>query len=207
MSRRILFVVSALYVMTGWAQEMSVNEIKAEPNIIGAVKYADKELDINGHFSSNLDLREKRRIGVGTQVGGGLGIAGVNIEINVDSENTAVAGAGTGQGYGTFQLLWKRSWEGKYFTPYTTAGWSRWYNSDTSDDHKKSLILDRSLSNEQKETGRFGIDFVNLSVGMQYQELSGDWVGTSFFVEFGLLGPLRALAPIPTGAVGAIYYF
>jgi hypothetical protein len=206
----LMFTAPALAQKTsGPSTITSVNEVhvKQDTQILGAAKYASSELEADSHYATNLKMREERRIGVGTQVGGGLGVAGLNIEINVDSENSAMAGAGAGTGYGTFQLLWRHSFEGRYFTPYTTAGWSRWYNSDSATEYKKSLILDRALSDEQKETGRFGVDFLTVSAGMQYQQLSGDLNGISFYAEFAMLSALRSPSLIPTGSLGAIYYF
>lgn len=186
---------------------VDAQEVQEVSEVRGSVRYSDQQVDYNSEYSSNLKMREERKMGVGTQIGSGLGMAGLNMEINIDPENSAMAGIGTGPGYGTFQLLWRHNWEGRYFTPYTTAGWSRWYNSDKSEDHEKSLILDRALNDEQKLTGRFGVDFLTGSLGMQYNQLSGDFAGTTFFVELALLAALRDFRPLPTGAVGAVYYF
>jgi hypothetical protein len=192
--------------VSSFAQEISEQRIGSD-QVVGATNTSSVNISVQDTYSSNIQMREERKVGISTQIGGGLGMFGVNLEVNVDGENTAVAGMGTGTGYGTFQMLWKHHWEGKYFTPYTSAGLSRWYNSDSSDSYKKSLILDRALSDEQKESGRFGVDFLTASGGMEYQQLSGDFAGTSFFAEFGVLSALRNPTPLLIGSIGAAYYF
>ncbi len=196
-----------LFSMVAQAQEASEVTLKQDPMIQSAVNYAHSELDQGSHYSSNLKLREERKIGIGTQIGGGLGLAGVDMEINVDSENSALAGVGAGVGYGTFQISWRHSFEGQYFTPYTTAGWSRWYNSSSTSDYKGSLILDRVLGDAEKSSGRFGVDFLTVSAGMQYHQLSGELSGLSFFADFTLLSALSNPSIVPTGTLGSIYYF
>ncbi len=202
-----LFLVASLISITAKAQEVTEVVIRQDPKIQSAVNYAQSELEQQNQYSSNLKLREDRKIGLGTQLGGGLGVAGLNLEINVDSENAMMAGVGTGTGYGTFQVLWRHSFEGQYFAPYTTAGWSRWYNSSSTSDYKNSLILNRVLNESEKATGRFGVDFLTVSAGMQYQQLSGDLVGLSFFADFALLTAISNFTLVPTGTLGSIYYF
>lgn len=201
-------LISILSQSRALAQDSgSVTTVKQDPMIQSAVNYAHTELDQSSHYSSNLKLREDRKIGLGTQLGGGLGVAGLDLEINVDSENSVIAGAGSGTGYGTFQVLWRHSFEGSYLTPYTTAGWSRWYNSSSTSEYKNSLILDRVLNDSERASGRFGVDFLTVSAGMQYHQLSGDLMGLSFFAEFALLSALSNPSIVPTGTLGSIYYF
>ena len=189
------------------AQEAATVTIKQEPMIQSAVNYAHSELEQPSHASSNLKLRDERKIGLGSQIGGGLGVAGLDLEINVDSENSVIAGVGSGTGYGTFQVLWRHSFEGQYLTPYTTAGWSRWYNSSSTSEYKNSLILDRVLNDSDRASGRFGVDFLTVSAGMQYHQLSGDLMGLSFFADFTLLSAISNPSIVPTGTLGSIYYF
>ncbi len=208
---KVFFSIGLVLIVTqvpAFAQDSgSATTVKQDPMIQSAVNYAHTELDQSSHYSSNLKLREDRKIGLGTQLGGGLGVAGLDLEINVDAENSVVAGVGTGTGYGTFQVLWRHSFEGPYLTPYTTAGWSRWYNSSSPSEYKNSLILDRVLNDSDRASGRFGVDFLTVSAGMQYHQLSGDLMGLSFFAEFALLSAFSNPSIIPTGTLGSIYYF
>ena len=206
-----------LILVTGFASILGLSLAQAQsgtsdPQIVtikqdSVIQNVASAVDTDAHYSSNLKLREERKLGLGTQLGGGLGMAGLDLEINIDGINSVIAGVGTGNGYGTFQVLWRRSFEGQYLSPYVTAGWSRWYNSSNATEYKNSLILDRALNTTEKETGRFGVDFLTASAGVQYHQLSGDLSGLSFFAEFALLAAFSNPSIIPTGTLGSIYYF
>lgn len=159
-------------------------------------------------YPTTLKMREERRIGAGVSVGGALGFTGVNVELNMEDADGVVAGFGMGPGYNSVQLAWKHAFEGDYLAPYTTLGYSRWYNSRGSTDaYRDSNILDRVLTDSEKKDGRFGTDFVNGSVGLQYNQLSGDFAGVSFFGELTAMIEVKRSMLLPSGSVGAIYYF
>lgn len=207
-----IFAAITFFSCLASAIEVQEHHVRPEPirSTVGLYENdsaTSTSVDVLPQYASNVDLRQEKKIGFGSQIGGNLGAFGLSLEVNVDRQNSAVAGVGMGSGYGTFQILWKRNWEGKYFTPYMSAGWSRWYNSDESDEYKKSLILSRALTAEQKSTGRFSVDFLVAAAGMQYQQLSGEFTGWSFFMEGGLMSAIRNPTPLITGALGGIYYF
>lgn len=159
-------------------------------------------------YPSTLKMREDRKVGAGVSVGGTLGLAGFSMELNFEDADGVVAGFGTGPGYNSVQLAWKHAFEGDYLAPYTTVGYSRWYNSrGRGDDLSKSDILDRVLTTNEKKEGRFGTDFVNASLGLQYNQLSGDFAGISFFGELTAMYEIKRAMLLPNGSVGAIYYF
>jgi hypothetical protein len=208
MLKTILFL-SVLSSVAVAAPELEEENVKPEMirTTVGLYDNDDTGVDVAVQYGSNTELRDEKKVGLGSQVGGGLGVFGLNLEVNIDERNSAVAGVGMGPGYGSFQVLWKHNWEGKYFTPYASAGWSRWYDSGNSGDSGGSSILNLVLNEKQKSSGRFLVDFVNAAAGMQYQQLSGDFAGMSFFAEFGMMSAFQDLTPILTGALGAIYYF
>lgn len=157
-------------------------------------------------YASNLKMREERRVGVGAQVGGTAGLLGLVLELNIEDQDGVLIGGGLDQGYSTFSISWKHSFEGEYFTPYTTLGWSRWFSS--SDEKKSSnYILDEMLSEREKAEGRFGLDFVVAGGGVQYQQLEGEFAGAGFFGEINLLGAPFKGKLLPAAAVGATYFF
>lgn len=159
-------------------------------------------------FASTLSMRDKLKVGAGLSVGGALGTLGFNMEFNIEDADGALAGFGTGHGYNSFQLAWKHAFEGDYLAPYMAAGYSRWYNSNGSTSAaKESGILDRVLTTEEKRTGRFGTDFVNAAFGLQYNQLSGDFRGVSIFGELMAMYEVKRSVLLPTGAIGALYYF
>ncbi|WP_295901023.1 hypothetical protein [uncultured Bdellovibrio sp.] len=159
-------------------------------------------------YPSTLKMRADRKVGAGMAVGGTLGVVGFNMELNFEDADGVLAGFGTGPGYNSFQLAWKHAFDGDYLAPYTSVGYSRWYNSrGRGDDLSKSNILDRVLSDNEKKEGRFGTDFVNASLGLQYNQLSGDFAGISFFGELTAMYEINRSMLLPNGSVGAIYYF
>ncbi|WP_374076326.1 hypothetical protein [Bdellovibrio bacteriovorus] len=159
-------------------------------------------------YPSTLKMREDRKVGAGVSVGGTLGLAGFSMELNFEDADGVVAGFGTGPGYNSVQLAWKHAFDGDYLAPYTTVGYSRWYNSrGRGDELSKSDVLDRVLTTNEKKEGRFGTDFVNASLGLQYNQLSGDFAGISFFGELTAMYEIKRAMLLPNGSVGAIYYF
>jgi len=159
-------------------------------------------------YASTLKMRQDRKVGAGLSVGGPLGVAGANIELNMEDENSAVAGFGTGPGYNSFQLAWKHAFDGDYIAPYVSGGISRWYNSNgSSNAFQDSGTLKEVLSDSEKSSGRFGADFVFGSLGLQYNQLSGDFAGLSFYGEVVLMEAVERGVLIPTGTVGSTYFF
>lgn len=162
----------------------------------------------NTSYTSNLKMRETRKVGVGMAVGGTLGLAGLNLEFNFEDADGAVAGFGTGPGYNSFGVAWKHNFEGDYLSPYTTLGYSRWYNSAGGKDAASdSDILNRVLTDSEKTTGRFGADFITGALGLQYNQLSGELAGFSFYGEVVALVEVKRSQLLPAGSVGALYYF
>ncbi|MBV2167205.1 MAG: hypothetical protein KUL82_00750 [Bdellovibrio sp.] len=159
-------------------------------------------------YSSTLKMREDRKVGAGLSVGGTLGLAGFNMELNFEDADGVIAGFGTGPGYNSVQLAWKHAFEGDYLAPYASVGYSRWYNSrGSSNNYGSSDILDRVLTSNEKKTGQFGTDFVNTSLGLQYNQLTGDLAGLSFFGELTAMWEVKRSMLLPNGSIGAIYYF
>jgi hypothetical protein len=157
-------------------------------------------------YDTNLKLRKDRKLGVGAGIGGALGGLGGIVELNIEDENAAVATFGSGSGYQTFGLAWKRSFEGEYFTPYTTAGYSHWWGSGNNRQANRSAIL-RNFISDADRARNFGLDLLTGTVGMQYNQLAGELAGSSFYIEFGGLLNLSDTKILPTGSIGVLYYF
>lgn len=159
-------------------------------------------------YTSNLKMREDRKVGAGMFLGGSSGAYGVNVEFNFEDADGVSTGFGTGPGYNTVQLAWKHSFEGDYLAPYTSVGYSRWYNSSGDVSNlTKSDILNRVLTASEKTSGRFGADFFNGSMGIQYNQLTGDFAGLSFYGELTAMWEVKRSMFLPNGSVGALYYF
>lgn len=201
MKKRILFlslilVQSQLYAQT--SSPITEVTVSSQPKLNN---------EYSSSYANNLAMRAERKVGVGVGVGGALGLTGLNLELNMEDENAALMGFGYGDGYNTVHLEWKHSFEGQYLTPYFTAGYSRWYGTQDRNIRDSSYVLRSVLNDETIQKGSFSADFLVGSAGLQYNELAGDWVGASFYFEFNLLGSLNRAALVPSGGIGAIYYF
>jgi hypothetical protein len=165
------------------------------------------KIDENTSYADNLSLRDARKIGLGIATGGSLGMYGFNVEVNFEDINSAVAGFGGGSGFSAFHVLWKHTFPGDTIAPYFSTGYSRWYNSSGGRNFERSAVLDRVLSDSQKAERRFAADFLTGSLGLQYTHLAGELAGLSLFAEVVLLDEVNRGMLVPTGAVGAGYYF
>jgi hypothetical protein len=169
------------------------------------------ELYTGQEFSTALEMRARRRVGVGLATSGQLGLAGVLIELNFAATDSFIAGFGGGPKFNSIAFEWKHVFGGKAISPYTTLGYAHWYNSNPKNGKLEKttpeILGTRFLTSEEKQTGLFAKDFFIPSVGLQYNQLVGPYVGTSFFAEVVLLIEASDLNPVPTGAVGALYYF
>ncbi len=166
-----------------------------------------REERLSSIYPTNLKMRESRKVGAGISVGGALGAIGANLEFNFEDADGAIAGFGTGPGYNSVTLAWKHSFEGDYISPYTSVGYSRWYNSYGGGGYKDSSILDRVLTKAEKKSGQFGTDFLTGAIGLQYNQLSGEFAGISAYAELVGLIEVKRSEFLPTGTVGALYYF
>ena len=159
-------------------------------------------------YTSNLKMRENKKVGAGVSAGGSLGVVGLNFEFNFEDSDGVLVGFGRGEGFDSFQIGWKHVYEGDYLSPYVGLSYSRWYNSSSgSKEHLNSSILNRVLTDQEKRDGRFGTDFVNASLGAQYTQLSGEYAGLSFYGELTAMAEAKRSKVLPNGAVGLLYYF
>ncbi len=154
-------------------------------------------------YSTNLKMREERRVGVGFNAGGSLGALGTQIELNIEDADGAVIGFGAGDGFNTFQLLWKHSMAGFFINPYWKAGISHWYQSDQEMKYLNSTISISEVKNDSSTSA----ELFTGSLGVQYNQLSGQLSGISFFLELSLISNISIRTIIPTGSIGALFYF
>lgn len=158
-------------------------------------------------YSSNLKMREQRKFGLGALVGGSGGQFGATFELNFEDTNSAKVDFGAGDGYSAFQIVWKHTFEGDYLAPYISGGYARWYNSSGRGNYEGNDILKRILSESEKRNGQFAADFATASLGLQYNQLSGDFVGMSFYGEITAMYEVNTSVLVPNGSVGGLYYF
>lgn len=159
-------------------------------------------------YDSNYHLRDFKKFGLGTQIGGSAGLFGVNGEFNLDFANAVVFGLGAGPGYQSYNLRWKYSFESRYLSPFVSAGYAKWYNSTGNKSATKdSDVLNRVLTDSEKQTGRFGADFAVASGGLEYNQLEGEMSGITFYGELVLMHEIKRSTMVPTGSIGITYLF
>ena len=156
------------------------------------------------------ELRRSRKVGVGASFLGPTGVAGIVAEINFTPENSFVGGFGMGSDFQAFHLQVKHVFGGSWLSPYASAGLAHWYTTGEKGqmDHTEPGFLgDRMLSDDQLRRGEFHETLIFPTVGLQYNQLSGDFAGTSVFVEVVGLIDIGSMILVPTGSAGFLYYF
>lgn len=160
--------------------------------------------------SNGNDLRMKRRMGVGVEGAGPLGVGGVILELNFSAQSGLLAGFGGGTGFQSYTFQYKRVLGGEWLLPYLGAGFARWSsfeNSKPIKDTTPSILSDKLMSEDDKAAGRISETLLYPVAGLQYMQLDGDWAGVSAFVELVLLVDVVDFVAAPTGTVGVGYYF
>ncbi len=162
-------------------------------------------------FDDAMELRTRRRAGVGLTAYGQVGMAGAVIELNFAPADSFLGQFGGGNRYNALALEWKHVFGGIAFAPYATVGYSRWHSSNASkgpiSSSNPSILVNKYLTDEEKSSGQFSKDFLIPSLGFQYYQLFGEYIGSSVYVEVVFLMELNNPSPVPTGATGYIYYF
>jgi hypothetical protein len=161
-------------------------------------------------IDSGLELRKIKRLGTGVVVGGTTGLVGLNVELNFTPTSSVVTGVGLGSEFQTFSFAWKEVLAGQWFLPYMSGGYSRWYNTSKRGSIGKTspgFLADRFLSPKQKASGEFAKDLLSVGFGLQYVQLTGQWIGTSLFLEATLLMDVIDMVSVPVGTMGFLIYF
>lgn len=156
-------------------------------------------------FKDPFTMRKSKKVGAGVILGGQAAALGALIELNIENDDGVITGIGSGPGTNTFQLGWKHTFDGQWMNPYTILGYSRWFPGSGSP--KSSAILQQVLSEQEFSSGKFGKDFGFGSLGMQYNQLAGDFQGLSFFFQFDLMHSWQNNQILANGSLGSIYYF
>lgn len=201
------FIMSVIAVL-GFAVPAAAQtqEIDANQSFFSKKQQLDKDgIEL---YSSNLEMKKFKKIGLGLSLGGSGGVLGVNTELNLNPQDALVVGLGTGPSYGTFNLLWKKNYQAEYLSPFFKLGYSKWFNSS-----KGSLVSDNSgvlkqiYSAKDIAAGRFDADFIVGALGVEYNQLEGELSGVNFYGELVMLTEVKKTAMVPTGSVGLIYFY
>lgn len=162
-------------------------------------------------FSSSDEMRSKRRVGLGAQTSGNVGLFGALIELNLSPAHSVITAFGGGPGYNALNFQWKYLILPGAFSPYMGVGYARWYNASGGkaglEKTTPSLLGSRFLTDEQKKTGQFAVDLITPTLGIQYNQLTGEYTGLGIFAEIDFLTKVPDFSPVATGALGILYYF
>ena len=181
----------------------------AQPNTeSSSVFYKKQKFDREGVelYSSNTEMKNFKKVGIGLTAGGATGVLGLNGEVNLDGNESLVIGLGTGQSYGTFTVGWKHNFEAQYLSPYSKLSYSKWFNS-SGRSATDSDVLKRLFSDQELQEGRFDANFLVGGFGLEYNQLEGDMAGVNFFGELIMMEEVSKSVFVPTGGVGLIYYY
>lgn len=197
MIRQVVFF--GVLLISGAAFSQEITTVTVAQDVI-----VSETVEESSSYAGSTQLRGARRMGIGTDLRSGAGL-GVHMELNMEDQDGVQIGFGFGVGFSNFSMAWKHSFEGGYLAPYTTLGGVRYFGS--SGENPSSYVLDTVLSDEEQLGGQFGADFLTAAVGVQYNQLDGEFQGGSLFGEIQLLGSFRRPLVIPVVAVGATYFF
>lgn len=181
-------------------------QVLVEEDAPPAVSYSRS----NRIAASALDLRNRNKVGIGFSALGAMGIGGVLLELNFRPDTSLVGGYGGGSHFQSFLLQVKHVFGGTWFAPYVTAGYARWFTSSPSGpigSTTPSFAGNKFLRGDAKQRGEFQENIVYPGIGMQYMQLSGDFAGTSLFVEVLGLLDINSFVFVPTASTGVLYYF
>lgn len=191
---------------------MSVSSVYAQDSSAGFSLFTKtQKVDYEGIelYENNLDMKSFKNLGVGFVAGGVSGLLGLSFEYNWQPENAFFAGFGTGKGHNTWNLGWKRNFEGHYMSPYTKVAFSRWTESSNMSGNpaKDSHILNSILTDNEIAKNKFGVNFISGAMGLEYNQLEGELAGLNLFGEVLVLSEVERGKLIPTGSVGVTYFF
>lgn len=159
-------------------------------------------------YSSNLELKKHKKVGVGLALGGVNGSIGANAELNLDPMTALIVGVGTGPSYGTFNLQGKLNFEAYYLSPFIKMGYSRWFSSGNLPSQADSSdILRQVYSAAELRAGKFDSSFLTASLGAEYNQLEGELAGFNFYGEVTMMADTRSYKLIPAGSVGLTYFY
>lgn len=161
--------------------------------------------------STGNEMRTKRRVALGIQAVGALGLGGALVELNFNEKSGIVAGYGGGSpAFQAWTVQYKRVLAGESLLPYFSAGFARWNSVEARPGVKDStpgILEERLMSDSDKREGVVNEYLLYPALGLQYVQLEGEWAGFSMFAEFDVLFDVIDFVAAPTGALGVTYYF
>ncbi len=155
------------------------------------------------------ELKARRKVGLSASAAGSSGLVGVGFEIQFVPEVSWSAGVGAG---GVFRSLFSEGryyFVGKSFSTYLGAGVANWSSRSGRRPISETVpqfLVDRFLSEEERQSGRFSETLFYPAIGVQYMQLRGPWAGVGISVALLMLLDLDEMGSAPTATMGLSYY-
>lgn len=149
--------------------------------------------------------RDDYTFGVGTQVGGSLGIIGLTADFNWYSLINAGIGLGSGIYFDTYLAQAKYLVLDQPFTPYLGSGLAYWRSTASAGKiaQKSEQAIKLGMVKDDGTKLKNGIVILPLSIGAHYLSDSG----LAIFAEVSFLLSLSNVKAVPYGGLGAGWYF
>lgn len=165
--------------------------------------------EIRQSFESALDLHRQKKVGVGLAFAGVAGTMAANIQMNFALDVGVAIGYGFGSGFTSFTANMKQLLGTGGFAPYYGLGYAKWTGNgkDLSGGSTPSILTDKFLSTDEKRSGEFSENFIYPSIGVQLYKMSGDWAGSSVYLELVYMLDVEDFAGGATGGLGYTRFF
>lgn len=188
-----------------------IEENGVEIESLSAGRSSTDEFRKSDPLSSTYDLRDKKRMGIGTQWAGVGGLLSAFAELNVNPSNAVILGFGGGPEYNSFFVNWKYLMSDSATSPFFGSGYAHWYDaSGESFENKKTnprFLNSQMMTRNEIASGKFQMNFWTGSLGVQHHLLTGQYQNLSFFAGIDLLVRLESFSVAPTGNVGTTFFF
>lgn len=181
-------------------------ETTESPPLISIEKGTLRNFSSDRDYISLFELKAHRRMGIGAEIMGRLGMVGVTFDFNFSDRHAATAGLGAGPQYYSYSLGYKRTLNDTSLSPYlglsmtrmqllgesrpkeTIPGWANDYFANEPTDRVPQRLL------------------IAPQLGLQYTQFYGPSAGATMFMEVLFLYDYEARKTAPAAAFGMMYY-
>lgn len=214
----VLILSSALLVSSaGWSQAILIEEGRKPSPITQDDGYQDatESAPAKGNlrlYSNNRDylslseLKSHRRMGIGAELMGRLGMVGISFDFNFTGSDAATLGMGAGPQYYSYSLGYKRTLADANLSPY--LGLSMTSLRASEQNQPRDTVPGWANESFRRVSGQDSMSRVLLSpqLGLQYTQFYGPSAGATMFMEIVFILDYERRKTLPTAAFGMMYY-
>jgi|GEM_PF-1711639 len=154
------------------------------------------------------ELKSHRRMGIGAEVLGRLGMVGITMDLNFHPKNSATAGIGAGPQYFSYSLGYRRTLDDRSLSPYLGLAATRLVQSSDRP-IKETLpawIGDYFLKDTKSDGSGFQRTFLSPQLGVQYTQFYGPSAGATMYLEILFMWEASSRKVAPIAGLGMMYY-